>query len=64
MNVVALIIWFSAAAGRLLFRAARLIEHTAASGCRRHVPACVSDLRPGLHHPGGSGSSVWHGAMR
>jgi hypothetical protein len=28
MNVVALIIWVNAAAGRLLFRAARLIEHT------------------------------------
>ena len=48
MNVVALIIWFSAAAGRLLFRAARLIEHTsgfqgAAATC---LPVSVISARP------------------
>jgi len=39
MNVAALIIWFSAAAGRLLFRAARLIEHT--SGFQRAAATCL-----------------------
>jgi hypothetical protein len=39
MNVVALVIWFSAAADRLLFRAARLIEHT--SGFQGASATCL-----------------------
>ncbi len=65
MNVVALIIWFSAAAGGLPLLAARLIEYTsdfqgAAATC---LPVSVIFARARTT-TGGSGSSVWHGAMR
>jgi hypothetical protein len=64
MNAVALITWVSAAGG-LPLRAVRLIEYTsgfqgAAATC---LPVAVISAR-GPYHPGGSGSSVRHGAMR
>jgi hypothetical protein len=65
MNVVALIIWFSAAVGGHPLLAARLIEYTsdfqgAAATC---LPVSVISARA-LTTTGGSGNSVWHGAMR
>jgi hypothetical protein len=64
MNVVGLIIWFSAAAGGLLLGAAGLIEYTsdfqgAAATC---LPVSVISARARAT-TGGSASSVWHGAM-
>lgn len=65
MNAVALIIWFSAAAGGLLLRAARLTEYT--SGFQGAAATClpVSVLfAPARTTTCGSGSgSVGHGAM-
>ncbi|HEY2126693.1 MAG TPA: hypothetical protein VGH77_05865 [Streptosporangiaceae bacterium] len=64
MNAVALMIWFSAAAGRLLLRAARLIEYT--SGFQGAAATClpVSVIFAWARTTCGSGSgSVWHGAM-
>ena len=65
MNVVALIIWFSAAAGRLPLLAARLIGYTsdfqgAATTC---LPVSVIFARARTT-TGGSGSSVCYGVMR
>lgn len=64
MSAVTLIIWVSAAAGGLSLLTARLISTPANSACRRYVPACVSDLRPGPYLPlTDPAGSAWQGAM-
>lgn len=64
MNVVAVIIWFSVA-GRLLLLIARLIEYTSGfqGAAATWLPVSVISARARTTICG-SGSSVWHGALR
>ena len=65
MNAVALITWFSAAVGGLLFRATRLIEHASdfQGAATTWLPVSVIFARARSTTCGSGNGSVCHGAM-